>query len=520
MKVTANEDLRTFNIHYESPIEKSQFEISFTKKIRNWKFRTKGKRWKGDVSYLYGSGLNQISIGLWTEIKKVCERFRFPISFHNTNIIFDRTIDADHVYSHYLEILENNPRLAPRPRQPEAVILALKYRYGLLSLSQSIGKTLIIYTFVSYVFKYKGVKKVLIIYPDTDMALQTHDEFCDFKNSHETKCYDFDIRLVYGGVSKKQKEAAEAADIVIGNFQTLSNRPKEFFENFDAIICDEVHRGINDSTKAIIDNCGKTKYRIGLSGSIVVDNTADFYTMMDYYGHILLHVPKKEIIEEGFATNIEIRVYKLKYLQDKTIAKLAGLKYSVKDDIKRLQIEQNLIRNNKTRLDWIVDLILHLNKNMIVYFLDVKYGYGKKIVEELRLRSSTKEVYYVDGDVDDKLRAVYRAKMEEGDNKVLVASYDTWSTGKSINNIWYIVNVESRKSETTISQAFGRGMRLLENKEKCVWIDIVDDFSAVFDDDTRFENFMLKHHNVRTKQYISEGFDIKTMNIDLRDMTE
>ena len=56
--------------------------------------------------------------------------------------------------------------------------------------------------------------------------------------------------------------------------------------------------------------------------------------------------------------------------------------------------------------------------------------------------------------------------MEEGSNKILVASYGTLSTGVSIKNIHYIHLVESFKSDVIIRQSLGRGLR--QHKDKSI----------------------------------------------------
>jgi phage anti-repressor protein len=190
------------------------------------------------------------------------------------------------------------------------------------------------------------------------------------------------------------------------------------------------------------------------------------------------------------------------------------LKHTIEDGEQRLRIEQKIIRESVIRLNWIVAMISKMKGNVLVFFLDKKTGYGRKIMEKVKEKAPMKEVYYVDGDVKKDLREIYKDKMEEGDNKVLVASYDTYSTGKSIKNLHYIVCAESRKGEIVVNQATGRGMRLHHTKDICLWIDIVDDFSINIENYEN-KNYILRHLSDRIGYYDKWGFERETIEITL-----
>jgi type I site-specific restriction endonuclease len=100
--------------------------------------------------------------------------------------------------------------------------------------------------------------------------------------------------------------------------------------------------------------------------------------------------------------------------------------------------------------------------------------------------------------------------MEQGENKILIASFGTFSTGISIKNVHNIVFVESFKSDKIIRQSIGRGMRLHENKTKTNIIDIVDDFSYNGD-----KNFLMKHMEKRLEIYDTQGFPYKIYDVKL-----
>jgi type I site-specific restriction endonuclease len=99
--------------------------------------------------------------------------------------------------------------------------------------------------------------------------------------------------------------------------------------------------------------------------------------------------------------------------------------------------------------------------------------------------------------------------MEEGEDKILVASFGTFSTGISINNIHNVFFVESYKSEKIVRQSIGRGMRLHDAKERVNIIDFVDDFSLTKGN----KNYLLKHGEERVKIYREQGFPFKRYKV-------
>jgi superfamily II DNA or RNA helicase len=173
-------------------------------------------------------------------------------------------------------------------------------------------------------------------------------------------------------------------------------------------------------------------------------------------------------------------------------------------------IERKLVIESKKRLNYVVDFITRTSKNSLVLFQSVKDEYGKHIWNLIREKTNDKEVFYVDGDTDEGLREEYKTRMASGGNKILIATYGTFSTGISINNIHNIFLVESYKSEVLIKQSLGRGMRKMEGKEKVNVIDFVDDFSS-----GRYQNYLMKHGEVRLQIYKKEGFEYKIFKVKL-----
>ena len=173
-------------------------------------------------------------------------------------------------------------------------------------------------------------------------------------------------------------------------------------------------------------------------------------------------------------------------------------------------LERKLVVSSDKRLNYVIDFVLKTSKNSLILFQSVGEGYGKKIYEGIKERSNDREVYYIDGDTDPDKRDLFTKRMEEGVNKIMVASFGTMSTGISVKNIHNIFLTESYKSEVLIKQSLGRGMRLFDGKEKVNIIDFVDDFSFNGKD-----NYLMKHSKERIEIYKREHFEYKIYDVKI-----
>jgi hypothetical protein len=342
-----------------------------------------------------------------------------------------------------------------------------------------------------------------MIVPSTNLVIQGTEDFEDYGIDK----IGSKIQQIGGGSKMR-----EGCDVVIGTFQSLVKKDKEYFEEFDAVFIDEAHHTNSTSIKKIMSNCMHTGWRFGLTGTLTKRGSADHLTIQQYLGPVLVEISPDFLFRNNYATPVAIKVVILDWLSPEYKDKLAELKSSSEkmegNDLYNL--ERKLVISNKARLNYIVDFINKTSKNSLVLFQSVKDEYGRNIWNGIRETNATKEAFYVDGDTNEQLREEYKSRMETGENKVLIATYGTFSTGISINNLHNIFLVESYKSEVLIKQSLGRGMRKMEGKEKVNIIDFVDDFSTA-----GYKNYLMKHSEARIAIYRNENFDYKIFRITL-----
>jgi superfamily II DNA or RNA helicase len=499
MLLTLTENKQFLRVDEATELELEQLNISLTKRIDSWRFNPLVKRgvWDGYVSYFKDS--KWIPAGLWRYVYNVCKEYKFELKIEGVTELFDKNITADWFEKWALEFFKGN-EITPRDYQIEAAYNILKFRKCLSELATSAGKTLISFLTVAYLLEQEKAKKILFIVPNVSLVVQATEDFSDynFKNRVNIK-----VQQIYSG-----QKIRDGRNVVIGTYQSLVKKEKEYFDQFDAVIIDECHKMKSQSIKTILSKCTNAEYRYGLSGTIPKEGTLDRLTLMAHTGPLISEVNAHFLQEEGYIAKCFVKVIEMNYAPEsakKAFEEMSQNRYESKDVF---QLEQNYIIQSEGRLDFITKVISKVPKNSLVLFHRIEHG--RKIYDRLR-QDTNKTIYYVDGGIDKDIREEYKKKMEAGNDVIIVASYGTFSTGISIKKIHNIFFTESFKSEVIIRQSIGRGLRQHKSKDKVLIIDFVDDLCT-----DQWKNYLMKHSEARQKIYKDQKFkyEIKKFQFD------
>ena len=492
-------------IHFDEEVERKQIELSLTKKIHNHFFHplVKKKLWNGDICFVEKKGPQwRVPIGLWREVLKIGEDYNLEIELEGRSRILFAEL-THHDFIQWVKEFFKDSKFQPRDYQIESAWKILHYRYSISEVATSSGKTLISFMVLAYL-KSKGlIRKFLMIVPNTNLVIQGAEDFVDYG----LEKLGSKIQQIGGG-----SKVREDCDIIIGTYQSLVKREDEFFDGVDAVFVDEAHGTSSMSIKKIMAKCLDSGWRFGLTGTLTKRGSAEYLTIQQYLGPLVMEISPKFLFDNNYATPIAVKVVVMDWLDPEIKDKLSDLKMNSNniEGNEVYNIERKLVIESKKRLNFVVDFISKAQKNSLVLFQSVMNEYGKQIYHSIREKTKAKEVFYVDGDTDEKLREEYKTRMNMGDNKILIATYGTFSTGISIKNIHNIFLVESYKSEVLIKQSLGRGMRQMEGKDKVNVIDFVDDFST-----GKYENYLMKHSKARIDIYKKERFEYKIYNVKL-----
>lgn len=526
MHIIVNKELNCLVLNDLTEQERRQIELSFSVKTKNYwnhplyKQKVGGKRkWDGSINFFRHGKF--IPLGLWKELISVCKRFSFDYNSEFIYEVVDNTIKMEDIEAFCETYFKDNVK-KPRYYQKDALFVYAKYKRAICEMATGSGKTLLTYLIHRY-FEHVSetkINKTLLIVPNTALITQTYQEWLE---EHNVGKPSIKFLLVSGEDTTHKKVDPKDYDVVIGTFQSLAKHKEEFFVSFDTVMVDESHTAGAVSIKNILSKCKNAHYKIGMSGSTMVDVVdADSYGRMEFLGPLLYQYTAKQLIEDGFGTKANIKVMVLNYLSDRNREALYNmLRRKDEDRGKILTLEKTLVVESNKRLNFIVKMLLKMTKNTLVLYSSVEKEYGLKIRDLLRAQQTDKDVYYIEGSTKQDLRQIYKEKMEVGDNVILIASFGTTSTGISINNIHNIFIVESYKSEIIIKQTIGRGLRLLDGKEKVDIYDFVDDYRVygVVNGERKLKkkkkNILFSHGEERMSIYSSEGHDVKVYKVDL-----
>ena len=460
----------------------------FTPAFRN-------KIWDGKIR-LFNLTTSQIYLGLIPYLKDFCEERGYTLEH-------DLVEDDYSVYhaKKFIETLDVHSRGKPievREHQLTAFIHAMQTRRALLLSPTASGKSLIIYLLFRQLLDYQGLKGLIIV-PTTSLVEQLYSDFVDYSSNNGFDV-DSNVHRVYQG-----RDKASDKNLIISTWQSLYQMPPEYFQQFDYLIGDEAHLFKAQSLTSIMTSANKTKYRIGLTGTL--DGTKTHKLVLEgLFGPVRQVITTKELIDKKQLTPFTIKCLILKHTDEKC--------EESKDWTYAEEIDYLI--SNEQRNKFIKNLAVSLGTNTLVLYQMVE-KHGKILYNAIKNteKIGNRKVFFVHGGTDTEDREAIRKIMEEENDAIVVASFGTFSTGINIRNLHNIIFASPSKSRVRNLQSIGRGLRQSEGKEIATLYDIADDLRH-----KKHMNFTLRHFVDRAKIYTEEKFPFKIYNIGLKDGTD
>lgn len=366
-----------------------------------------------------------------------------------------------------------------RDYQQHAVEQCLEFGRGICQLATGAGKTLVMASLAASYFS-DATYKCLILVPDPGLALQTYNDFLEYKVPF--KC------SVWTG----QNKLDETAHVVIANHDIVLSRFKdhEWIEYVDVLIADEVHSIKKSNQINKIVSKIKTPHKFGFTGTLPSD-AIDKWNIIGKFGDVLAEKSSHELREQNYLANVEAKILRIKYINqvkepvvttDSKGNKLSSAEY---------RAELEFIYNNKYRNNLIQQLCNGFSNNVLILVNHLQHG--DVLYHQLQNALHNKNVQYIKGEVQLQEREKVKKQMEQNNNMVVIAMSSIFSTGINIKNIHMIVFAAGGKSFIRVVQSIGRGLRKNENKQKLSLIDIQDAL-----------RYGTSHGNARLKIYNEE----------------
>ncbi len=459
---------------------------AFSFRAPNFQFhpKYKAKLWDGFIR-MYNPNTRMILRGLTPQVIKWIEDRGYEYEYDG-ELLQPYSVEECNEFVEQL-----NPKHPPRDYQLNAFIHAMRTKRSIIISPTGSGKSLLQYMICMNLVK-QG-KRGLLIVPRSALVEQMYSDFEDYSSKNGKKMEKYCHR-VYSGHDKVSEKP-----IIISTWQSLQRMPAKYFEQFDYVICDEVHQAQAKALNDIVSKCTKATYRIGVTGTLS-GAKAHEYTLVGLFGQVYRATSTAELMEKGQLADLTIKCMVLKYT-DEECKYMSKCKY---------QDELDYIISHKGRNKFITNLALSLEGNTIIFFNFVeKHG---QVIFDL-LNSKVKEgrkVFFIHGGTDVDDREQIRRIIENERDAIIVGSVGVLSTGTNIVAIDNVIFASPTKSKIRNLQSIGRGLRVNDSKQSATLFDIADDFSW-----RKKENYTLKHFIERLKTYSEEKFKFKIYKIEM-----
>jgi superfamily II DNA or RNA helicase len=414
-------------------IEYHQINIWLTRHVKGHRFLPAVKMgvWDGKKSY-FDNG--KVNLGLWKECFKACKEIGVPFNFDNKeDFPLNRNVTLESVQDFCKDFFKDHKikdrktgewiPFMPYDYQIDTTFKILKNRYCMAEVATSGGKSLVISILIFYTLKnIDPDAKFLIIVPSINLVTQFTDNiyeyFFGFQNSNVNLSDDNNLIRIEEIMSDKPRKffTKNNPNIFVGCYQSLEKYPKEFFEQFHTVACDEAHGAKSATLISILKRTfGHAYNRFGVSGTFPNDESLEILTIQSVLGPNVTKIEASTLIESGTITPMTIKAVILNHSVLDINERLSYVK-KMGAGADAFRFEKEFIQQSDKRLEFIKKLIDKCTDNTLLLFHTIEYG--TKIYDKLRTEITDKDFYYIDGEINNKQREFIKKEMEKTKQKV------------------------------------------------------------------------------------------------------
>lgn len=263
-------------------------------------------------------------------------------------------------------------------------------------------------------------------------------------------------------IEQAENHADPDADIVVASTATLGNAASDRIfkfdpDHFDLIFADEAHRSVTSTWEKIL-NYFSPKLLLGMTATPQRTDNVGLYNVFD---EITYYKPMRDLIKDGYL--VDFVGYRISTGVDITGVSTSGGDYT----ISALSEAINTPERNRLAVDAYLEFANGLKT--IAFTADVKHAVDlhKAFVD------AGVSAAYVVGETPSEKRSDLLKAFSEGSIKVLIG-VNIFVEGYDEPSIRCVLWARPTKSPLFFTQGVGRGARLHESKDHCIFLDLCD----------------------------------------------
>ena len=452
--------------------------------------RYKMKLWDGKI-HCYSPITQMLPIGLVDNLINWCKGKNYTYDLRGLDD-FKEVVDYDDMTK---EVNSYIKKFNARDYQLKAIHASLSNKRGILLSCTGSGKSLMIYGILKYLINRKNKKKLLLIVPNVSLVEQMYTDFIDYGWEN----IENDVEKLYSG-----QDPTYRTPVLISTWQSLENKERDFFEDFQGVIVDEAHGVKANVVTRLMKQCVNAEYKIGTTGTLPTE-MADQLVINGVLGNIIFELKSRELIDLGYLTKIVVASIFLKYPEDFV---KANKDRTYPEEVKTVEE----YKNRNLSLNFVID---HSKPSDNILILVNHKDHLKSVKDYLNLAYPDRKVSIIMGEVKAKERESIRTGMEDEDGTLLLATYGTVSTGINIPKLHAVMLYANSKSRIKVLQSIGRGLRKHVSKNKVIIYDIIDDLSYKTRTGKAHKNYCMQHYDERMTYYKEQEFPVVETAINI-----
>ncbi len=316
-----------------------------------------------------------------------------------------------------------------RDYQVNMVNTFIKNPQSIINASTGAGKTL---TCAALSYAVQDLGRTLVIVPSKSLVNQTKADY---------EILGLDVGAYFGDNKDLTKQHT------IATWQSLNTLAKlkdySLFEGIVAVIVDEVHTCKADALQNLMINVfPDVPFRWGMTGTIPQDEIAK-HSLLTAIGPVVSELSAKELQDKGILSACHVKVLEMND---------GNLRGDYQAELKYLTTNVNRIDKIAKEIEKIV-----LTGNTLILVDRIKTG---EMLKE-RLENSV----FISGSVKVAKRQEEYDEVAVVNDKIVIATFGTASTGINIPRLFNLVMIEPGKSFVRVIQSIGRGLRKAEDKD-------------------------------------------------------